>query len=71
MDKIRLYRVLDIDSADEFQYFENLAALLEEDEYAPAAQRMRLVLETENPQPTESRLFEDLPPLPDEEEDEE
>lgn len=33
MDKIRFYHVLDIDSADEFQYFENLAALLEEDEY--------------------------------------
>ena len=33
MDKIRFYRVLDIDSAEEFQYFENLAALLEEDEY--------------------------------------
>ena len=32
MDKIRLYRILDIDSADEFQYFENLSALLEEDE---------------------------------------
>ena len=33
MDKVRFYRVLDIDSADEFQFFENLAALLEEDEY--------------------------------------
>ncbi len=33
MDKVRFYRVLDIDSADEFQYFENLAALLEEDEF--------------------------------------
>ena len=33
MDKIRLYRILDIDSADEFQYFENLSALLEEDEF--------------------------------------
>lgn len=33
MDKIRFYRILDIDSADEFRYFENLAALLEEDEY--------------------------------------
>ena len=33
MDKIRFYRVLDIDSPEEFQYFENLAALLEEDEY--------------------------------------
>lgn len=33
MDKVRFYRVLDIDSADEFQYFENLAALLEEEEY--------------------------------------
>ena len=33
MDKVRFYRVLDIDSADEFQYYENLAALLEEDEY--------------------------------------
>ncbi|MBQ9272831.1 MAG: hypothetical protein IJ227_03825 [Mogibacterium sp.] len=33
MDKVRLYKVLDIDSPDEFQYYENLAALLEEDEY--------------------------------------
>ena len=33
MDKVRFYKVLDIDSADEFQYYENLAALLEEDEY--------------------------------------
>lgn len=33
MDKVRFYRILDIDNADEFQYFENLAALLEEDEY--------------------------------------
>ena len=33
MDKIRFYRILDIDSADEFQYFENLSALLEEEEF--------------------------------------
>ena len=33
MDKVRFYRILDIDSADEFQYYENLSALLEEDEY--------------------------------------
>ena len=33
MDKVRFYNILDIDSADEFRYFENLAALLEEDEY--------------------------------------
>ena len=33
MDKVRFYHVLDIDSADEFKYYENLAALLEEDEY--------------------------------------
>ena len=33
MDKVRLYRILDIDSADEFRYYENLAALFEEDEY--------------------------------------
>lgn len=33
MDKVRFYKVLDIDSADEFQYYENLAALLEEDEF--------------------------------------
>ena len=33
MDKVRFYRILDIDSADEFQYFENLSALLEEDEF--------------------------------------
>ena len=33
MDKVRFYRILDIDSAEEFQYFENLSALLEEEEY--------------------------------------
>lgn len=33
MDKVRFYNILDIDSADEFKYFENLASLLEEDEY--------------------------------------
>lgn len=33
MDKVRFYRVLDIDSPDEFQYYENLASLLEEDEF--------------------------------------
>ena len=33
MDKVRFYRVLDIDSPEEFQYYENLAALLEEDEF--------------------------------------
>ena len=33
MDKVRFYSLLDIDSADEFKYFENLAALLEEDEF--------------------------------------
>jgi len=33
MDKVRLYRILDIDSPDEFLYYENLSALLEEDEY--------------------------------------
>ena len=33
MDKVRFYKVLDIDSAEEFQYYENLASLLEEDEF--------------------------------------
>lgn len=33
MDKVRLYRILDIDSADEFQYYENLASLMEEEEF--------------------------------------
>ena len=33
MDKVKLYRILDIDSAEEFQYYENLSALLEEDEF--------------------------------------
>lgn len=33
MDKVRFYNALDIDSADEFKYYENLAALLEEDEF--------------------------------------
>ena len=33
MDKVRFYKVLDIESPQEFQYYENLAALLEEDEF--------------------------------------
>ena len=33
MDKVRFYRVLDIESPEEFQYYENLASLLEEDEF--------------------------------------
>lgn len=33
MDKVRFYRILDIDSPDEFKYYENFASLLEEDEY--------------------------------------
>lgn len=33
MDKVRFYRVLDIDSPDEFKFYENLASLLEEDEF--------------------------------------
>ena len=33
MDKIRLYRILDIDSPDEFRYYENLSSLLEEDSF--------------------------------------
>jgi len=33
MDKTQLYRKLDIDTIEEFKYFENLSALLEEDDY--------------------------------------
>jgi hypothetical protein len=33
MDKVRLYHVLDIDTAEEFRYYENLAALLEEEDF--------------------------------------
>lgn len=33
MDKTTFYNILNIDSPDEFQYYENLAALLEEDNY--------------------------------------
>lgn len=33
MDKTELYRKLDIDTIDEFKYYENLTALLEEDDY--------------------------------------
>ena len=33
MDKVRLYNILDIESPDEFKYYENLSALLEEDEF--------------------------------------
>lgn len=33
MDKVELYRILDISSPDEFVYYENLSALIEEDKY--------------------------------------
>ena len=33
MDKSELYKKLDIDTIDEFKYYENLSALLEEDDY--------------------------------------
>ncbi len=33
MDKTGLYRKLEIDTIDEFKYYENLASLLEEDDY--------------------------------------
>lgn len=33
MDKTLFYKKLDIDTADEFKFYENLAALLEEDDY--------------------------------------
>ena len=33
MDKTGLYRKLDIDTIDEFRYYENMAALLEDDDY--------------------------------------
>lgn len=33
MDKTTFYKKLDIDTADEFRYYENLASLLEEDDY--------------------------------------
>ena len=33
MDKVRLYNILDIESPDEFKFYENLSALLEEDEF--------------------------------------
>lgn len=33
MDKTTFYNILNIDTADEFQYYENLASLLEEDNY--------------------------------------
>ena len=33
MDKTELYRKLDIDTIDEFRYYENMAALLEDDDY--------------------------------------
>ena len=33
MDKTIFYTILDIDNPAEFQFYENMAALLEEDEY--------------------------------------
>lgn len=33
MDKVRFYNILDIEGPDEFKFYENLSALLEEDEF--------------------------------------
>lgn len=33
MDKVRFYNILDINKAEDFKYYENLASLLEEDEF--------------------------------------
>lgn len=33
MDKVRFYNILDIEKPEEFKFYENLAALLEEDEF--------------------------------------
>ena len=47
MDKTELYRKLDIDTIEEFRYYENLAALLEEDDY-------------EDPEAAEADIAEEL-----------
>ena len=44
-------------------------ALLSEEEYAPAARAMRAALAEKETEKTESALFDDLPPLPEEEDD--
>ena len=44
-------------------------ALLEEKEYAEAARRMRAALDAAGGKPEEKRLFDDLPPMPEDEED--
>ncbi len=33
MDKVEFYKILDIENADEFKYYENLSALMEEDKF--------------------------------------
>lgn len=70
MDKTVLYKKLDIDTPDEFKYYENLAALLEEDDYIEENLIKDLIREVDREQLAEhvDSYFEDfLKNLPDDE----
>jgi hypothetical protein len=70
MDKTILYKKLDIDTPEEFKYYENLAALLEEDDFIEENLLKDLISEIDRGQLAEhmESYFEDfLRNLPDEE----
>ena len=47
MDRDKLYEILDIESPDEFEYYENLSALLEADEMIDSDLILALLKEIE------------------------
>ena len=47
MDRDKLYEILDIESPDEFEYYENLSALLEADEMIDSGLILALLKEIE------------------------
>ncbi len=70
MDKTVLYKKLDIETPDEFKYYENLAALLEEDDFIEKNLIIDLIKEVDRAQLAEhmDSYFEDfLKNLPDDE----
>ncbi len=72
MDKYALYRIIDIESPEEFKYFDNLSALFESDEYIEADAVAELISDVDLDtleELTETFFEEYLKHIPDEETD--
>ncbi len=70
MDLNKLFEIIDIDSAEDFEYFDNFAALMETDEYIPNEVLFQLFSETKPDVLSElaDNYFEDIAAgVPDEE----